>query len=840
MQFSPFQVLPSPPRERLLLDFGWKFYLGDNWGLGEQLGKAGQSYGAAGTKFDDSIWRTLNLPHDWALELPFDANANSDHGRKPIGPAFPTNSVGWYRRTFSLPEADAGKRLWIEFDGVYRDCRMFMNGYLLAHHESGYNSFRCDITDTANCGGKNVLAVRVDASQFEGWFYEGAGIYRHVWLETTSPIAVAPDGIFVYSKFQNNTPNGIAEIRLQTELKNSLSISVKATVRSQILDPEGAPVAECAHPTCLNPLSRLNLESMIYLCPPGMPVPSPKDGATAVCLPELWSPESPRLYKLITTVESGGETIDCEQTAFGIRTLAFDPTNGFLLNGKPYTIKGTCNHQDAAGVGSALPDSLQTFRVVRLKEMGCNAIRTSHNEPTSELLDACDRLGMLVMDENRRLGSDPQNLAELEQQVCRDRNHPSVFIWSLANEEIVQRSDAGARNFETMQNLVHRLDPTRFCTAAMDSWSSGRPDGFSTVMDVQGFNYINHGDMEGFHKSNPAKPCLGTEEASAYYTRGIYENTKTYKSAYDDNKPGYGSTAEEWWKYYSARPWANGSFVWTGFDYRGETTPFGWPNISSEYGILDICGFPKDVYYYYQSWWTDKPVLHLMPHWNWPGKEGQDIDVRAFSNCEEVELFLNGQSLGRKAMPNNSHLQWMVKYAPGTLSAVGYTRGKVAAEEKVETTGAAATIQLTTDRSVINADGEDCSIITVSVGDASGRIVPVADNLIHFVVSGPGRIIGVGNGNPICHEPDVCIAKPSSRTISINNWRMQMVPDTKDRPEVAEEFLADKWDRVDVSSENGPLKPGESAVFRARVSVTNNELTVTNAVLHFGMIDDEG
>ena len=611
-------------------------------------------------------------------------------------------------------------------------------------------------------------------------------------------------------------------------------------VRSQIIDPEGTPIAECAHPAYLNPLSGLNLESMIYLCPPGMPVPSPKNGAAAVCLPELWSPESPKLYKLVTTVESGGETVDCEETVFGIRTVGFDATNGFLLNGKPYVIKGTCNHQDAAGVGSALPDALQNFRIARLKEMGGNAIRTSHNEPTAELLDACDRFGMLVMDENRRLGSDPQNLAELEQQVCRDRNHPSVFIWSLANEEIVQHSDAGARNFETMQNLVHQLDPTRFCTAAMDSWSAGRPDSFSTVMDVQGFNYINHGDMDSFHKSNQVKPCLGTEEASAYYTRGIYENTKTYKSAYDDNKPGYGSTAEEWWKYYSARPWTSGSFVWTGFDYRGETTPFGWPNISSEYGILDICGFPKDVYYYYQSWWTDKPVLHLMPHWNWPGKEGQDIDVRAFSNCEEVELFLNGQSLGKKKMPKNSHLQWLVKYAPGTLSATGYTGGKAVTEEKVETTGAPAAVQLTTDRSVINADGEDCSIIRVSGGGACGRIVPVADNLVHFVVSGPGRIIGVGNGNPICHEPDVCIGKPSSRTISINNWRMQMVPDTKNRPEVAEEFLADKWDRVDVNNENGPLKPGESAVFRARVSVTNNELTVTNAVLHFGMIDDEG
>ena len=440
MSLSGFALAADSPRERLLLDFGWKFHLGDNWGLGEQLEKAGQSYGPAKMNFDDSSWRTLNLPHDWAVELPFDGNANFDHGYKPLGLGFPTNSVGWYRRTFSLPEADRGKRLWLEFDGVYRDCRIFLNGFLLAHHESGYNSFRCDITDTANCGGKNVLAVRVDASQFEGWFYEGAGIYRHVWLEKTSPVAIAPDGIFVYSKFQNNTPEGIAEIHVQTELENALKVSANATVKSQIISPEGTPVAEYAHPADLNPLSGLNVESVIYLCPPGMLVPGPKDATAVVCLPELWSPESPKLYTLVTTVESGGETVDREETVFGIRTVGFDTTNGFLLNGKPYAIKGTCNHQDAAGVGSALPDALQNFRVATLKEMGCNAIRTSHNEPTAELLDACDRLGMLVMDENRRLGSDPQNLG-----VSRRASPPRPESSERVHLVAVQRGNPSAQ-----------------------------------------------------------------------------------------------------------------------------------------------------------------------------------------------------------------------------------------------------------------------------------------------------------------------------------------------------------------------------------------------------------
>jgi beta-galactosidase len=542
--------------------------------------------------------------------------------------------------------------------------------------------------------------------------------------------------------------------------------------------------------------------------------------ATAVVTdPVLWSPESPVLYRLATTIERPGKgRADGTETEFGMRTIAFDATNGFLLNGRPYVIKGTCNHQDHAGVGVALLDALQDFRIAQLKEMGCNAIRTSHNAPTPELLNACDHLGMLVMDENRLLGSDTQNMTELAAQVRRDRNHPSVFIWSLANEEEVQRSAAAGRVFDSMQRLVHRLDPTRLCTAAMNSWSGESPDGFSTVMDVQGFNYLNNGDMDAFHRSNPAKPAIGTEEASAFYTRGIYTNTDTYDSAYDDNKPGYGATAEEWWKYYSARPWASGAFVWTGFDYRGEPSPFGWPNISSEFGILDTCGFPKDVFYYYQSWWrSDKTVLHLMPHWNWPGREGQNIDVRCFSNCDEVELFLNGVSLGKKAMPRNSHLQWLVRYAPGTLLARGYKDGRMIAEDKVETTGAPTGIQLTPDRATIRANGQDLSIVTVAVTDAKGRLVPVANNEINFELTGPGKIIGVGNGDPICHEPDVYVPLPRLRGMPLTDWNA-----------------------ANVAADSGPLKPGESAVYRTRVTLTAADVASANIVLNFGMIDDDG
>src|SRR5208282_1972780 len=418
----------TAPRERILMDFGWKFHLGDDWGTGENLMKAGISVGPADPTFCDVAMRPVNLPHDWVVELPFDPKSDRSHGFKPVGPKFPENSVGWYRRTFTLTKADADKRIWLEFDGVYRDCIVFLNGYRIGRHESGYSSFRYDITDVANCGGENVLAVRVDASKFEGWFYEGAGIYRHVWLEKTAPLAIAPDGIFVFGKFANNIPEGPAEIHVETELSNSQSAPAEAKVRWEILGPDGKVAATTDKTAPANAWDKITVQQ-----------------TAKISSPVLWSPESPKLYRLVTTVESGGQIVDRKETEFGLRTFAFDADKGFFLNGKPYVIKGTCNHQDHAGVGSALPDALQDFRIKKLKEFGCNAYRTSHNPPTPELLEACDRLGMLVMDENRLLGSSEENMALLEGLVRRDRNHASVFIWSIANEEHVQASPASAR-----------------------------------------------------------------------------------------------------------------------------------------------------------------------------------------------------------------------------------------------------------------------------------------------------------------------------------------------------------------------------------------------------------
>jgi len=820
----PGRAAEPSPRQRLLLDFGWKFHLGDDWGLSERLEKAGVNPGPAGRTFGDANWRMVNLPHDWLPELPFDPKADESHGFKPFGPGYHSNSVAWYRRTFQLSDEDRGRRLMLEFDGVYRDCRIYFNGYFLGHHESGYTGFRYDITDLANIGGANSVAVRVDASQFEGWFYEGAGIYRHVWLEKTSPLAIAPDGVFVWSEFQNNVPEGPAVIQLRTTLVNFQKDVSVAEVNWTIVAPDGKPIFEGgAHQT-----------SEI---PPGAKVEFSRE--ISIHSPVLWSPESPKLYKLVTTLLVQDKVVDRVETEFGIRTIAFDPNKGFLLNGKPYEIKGTCNHQDHAGVGSALPDRLQYFRVSRLKDMGDNGIRTSHNPPTPELLEACDRLGMLVMDENRLLGSDVQNLDELAGLIRRDRNHPSVVIWSLFNEE-AQQTTPTARNIAvSMQGLAHELDPTRLCTAAANVGNVFQ--GVNSVLDVRGWNYYPT-SVDAYHKRHPGQPEIGTEQASTVCTRGIYANDKErgYVSAYDDNAPPWATTAEFWWKIFADRPWLSGGFVWTGFDYRGEPTPYSWPCINSHFGIMDTCGFAKDNFYYYQAWWSDRTVLHLLPNWNWPGKEGQDIDVRCFSNCQEVELFLNGQSLGRKSMAPNSHLQWNVKYAPGALSAKGYKDGQVIAEQKVETTGPATAVKLTPDRASIDADGEDISIITVAVTDSTGRIVPVADNHIEFELSGPGKIIGVGNGDPSCHEADVYVAGQPSHTVALKDWRIKRGASYPSPAEAGEKVDASGWQEANVDSQGGPLNPDETAVYRAEFEATPAMLAANAVNINFGMIDDEG
>jgi beta-galactosidase len=800
---------PAETRERLLFDFGWKFHLGDAPDAGtkldypevsdlakthlDEIGKEGEAnvpdpvatnlggdLSFVQTGFDDSGWRDLNLPHDWVVELPFDSNANVGHGFKPVGPGFSTNNIGWYRREFDLPASDAGKVLWLEFDGVYRNSLVWLNGHCLGRHLSGYSSFRYDISKYANYGGQNELVVRVDASRFEGWFYEGAGIYRHVWLEKTSPLAIAPDGVFVWSQFKKNIPKGKPDIHIQVQLINTQPKAVKATVTAEIQSPDGEEIAT------IHKKMNLNEGQTEW------------DAVTKVPEPQLWSPESPNLYKLITKIDINGKTtVDEKETDFGIRTIAFDAVNGFLLNGKHYEIQGTCNHQDHAGVGTAIPDTLQDYRVALLKQMGCNAIRTSHNAPTPELLDACDRLGLLVMDENRRMDTNDYELNELKSQILRDRNHPSVFIWSLGNEEGQLQGNRGINTnaahaaaievVTPMQNLVHQLDPTRLCTVAMNG---GWGYGISTVIDVQGFNYRTR-NIDDFHKKFPAKLTIGTETASTRITRGIYADDKArgYVAAYGTNGV---ERAQQWWPYYATHPFTSGGFVWTGFDYRGEPTPYKWPCINSHFGLMDTCGFPKDLYYYYQAWWSDKTVLHIMPHWNWPDKVGTNIDVRVFSNCHQVELYLNGQSLGRQTMQPNWFLDWYVPYQSGTLTAKGYdTDGTVLAQTELDTTGDPAAVELEPSSTLLDADGEGLSIINVSVRDLPGHVVPTASNLIHFDIQGPGKIIGVGNGDPSCHEPDKYPSQSGWQRSAFNGLAQIIVQSTKISGEITLTASAD-------------------------------------------------
>jgi beta-galactosidase len=731
------------PHQRLLFDFGWKFFQGHgsdpardlSFGNGQgDFAKSGEFWFAT-AKFDDSKWRPLNLPHDWAVELPFVRDDElQSHGYKPLGRRYPETSVGWYRRTFDTPQEDAGRRTVVEFDSAFRSALVFLNGYFIGRNDNGYTPFRFDLTDFLNYGGKNYLVVRMDASFGDGWFYEGAGIYRHVWLTKTDAVHLGHWETTVRTKFEGNT----ARLSLSTIVHNDVLPLELCRVRWQIFDTTGKPVATIDDP-------------------PEQPVapvlPAEFGAVTRIANPALWSPETPNLYTAVVTVESNGKVRDVERITFGIRDIKWDTDKGFFLNGKSVKIKGTCNHHDHAGVGAALPDRLQYYRVAVLKEMGSNAVRTSHNMPTPEWVEACDRLGMMMMCETRQMSANPEGMAQLEQMVKRYRNSPSIILWSMGNEEwTMMPQPQGPRVIADMIARTHELDPTRSCTAAVNGSFKAH---FAEKLDVMGFNY-NLDAPDDWHKAHPKTPCVGSETASTVATRGIYSTDKlrNWVSAYDSNYPPWAETAEQWWKFYAAREWLAGGFAWTGFDYRGEPTPYGWPSINSQFGIVDICGFPKDDFYYYKAWWGKEPVLHLFPHWDWPGREGETIAVWVHSNLDSVELFVNGRSQGSKKVEPLTHLEWTVKYKPGVLEARGTKDGKIVLTEKRETTGASASIRLTPDRTVIQADGEDVSVLRVEVLDAAGHPIPTADNLISFQVTGEGALIGVGNGDPNCQESD--------------------------------------------------------------------------------------
>jgi beta-galactosidase len=758
-------------REHLLIDTGWRFALGHPFDTQKDfqngtsyfsyLAKTGYGDGAAAAGFDDRIWRKINLPHDWAVEQPFSEKASFSHGFKAIGRNFPDASVGWYRKSVFIPKGDLGRKISLAFEGVFRNSIVWVNGHYLGNEPSGYLGFEYDITDYLNYGGENVIAVRVDVTMEEGWFYEGAGIYRHVWLNKNNPLHVVPDGTFVQSKVDGDK----ALIAAEVTLKNDALSPGEFNITQEIVDQQGKVVAS-------GTMDHLGLQAL-----------EEKEFTINITLntPKLWDLEKPYLYQLLTKVSTSGQIVDTYRTRFGIRTIHFDANKGFFLNGKRVEIKGTNNHQDHAGVGVALPDELQYFRISKLKELGSNAYRCSHNPPTVALLEACDRLGMLVIDENRLMGINDQHLNDMKRLIIRDRNHPSIISWSIGNEEwSIEGNIIGARIATTMQAYVKTIDSSRAVTAAI---SGGIGNGISTVIDLLGYNYVATKNTDEQHQKFPSQLSWGTEEGSTVASRGLYvdNRSKNELAAYDVKQNNNFLSLEDGWKHYAARPYLAGMFIWTGFDYRGEPTPFGWPSVLSYFGMLDLCGFPKDSAWYLKSWWTDQPTVHILPHWTWPGDENKAKQVWVYSNCEEVELFLNKRSLGKKRMEINGHLSWRVNYTPGILEAVGFKNGKKVQSDVVKTTSHPTQIELSQEN--IALENSNIAILNVAVTDASGNPVPTAVNEINFDITGPGKIIGVGNGNPTSLEPDQFIEQ--ILTIKINNLQEKAISSINNLSEIA-------------------------------------------------------
>lgn len=745
-------------RLRETCDFGWRFFLGD-------------AAGAEKPAFDDTAWGKLNLPHDWSIEGAFDEKAPTEGqgGYLPTG-------LGWYRKTFTVADAMQGRKLSVEFDGVYQNSEVWINGEHLGQQPFGYSSFRYNLTPHLKPAGQpNVLAVRVDNSaQTNSRWYSGSGIYRHVWLTATGPVHVAYHGTYVTTPAVSEKT---ATIRIRTHLVNEESREAKLTVASALVDAEGQVVTSVHSDTVLAPGER-ELEQSVELP-----------------LPRLWSIRTPQLYRLRTTLTSSdGVVQDNYETVFGVRSIAYDLNRGFLLNGEPIKMFGVCLHHDGGAVGAAVPEAVLERRLRILQEMGCNAIRCSHNPMAPELYDLCDRLGLLVMDEAfdewlirkgvRHGYADwfkDWYERDLTALIRRDRNHPSVVMWSAGNEISEQRAPGGTEVLARLVEIFHREDPTRPVTAAMDRIFTDEgpaPESFCNLLDVVGYNYVDRwlDRRETFFGPDrsmyPQRKFIGTEDVGTREIRGEYAFQTV--PAGTPERAIYASAmirVEQLWKFALTHDYVVGHFMWTGADYLGEAR---WPNKSASSGAIDTCGFPKDGYYLYQSLFTQRPMLHLFPHWNWSGREGRVIPVLTYTNCDVVELTLNGRSLGAKARefprPGNSggwnvyprpqvypttadlHLSWDVPYEPGVLKAVGWKDGQKVCETEVHTAGPAAALILAVDRETLRADARDVAHLTVKVVDAAGYLVPDAENVVKFDVAGAGTLIGVDNGKPSSHE----------------------------------------------------------------------------------------
>jgi beta-galactosidase len=735
---------------------GWKFL-------------KGEAPGAEQPAFADAAWRALNLPHDWAIEGPFDVKYNPNTGGLPIF------GTGWYRKHFTVAASEKGKYFSIEFDGAMSHSTVWLNGHELGGRPYGYSSFDFDLTPHLNYGGDNVIAVRLTPLENSSRWYPGAGIYRNVWLVTAATTHVAHWGTYVTTP---EVTNASATVAVRSQVQNSGAQPARVTVETAILDAAGKQVAR-----------QQSAETEV-----ASKATAAVSASLKVAQPKRWDIETPYLYKVVTTVRAGNQVLDRYETPLGIRTIEFNREKGFLLNGRATKLHGVCDHHDLGALGAAVNRRATERQVEILKGMGVNAIRTSHNPPSPELLEACDRLGIVVMDEafdmwrrdKVRNGAakffDEWGERDMRDLVRRDRNHPSVIMWSIGNEIPEQNSPEGAKIAHFLTGLAHEEDPTRPTTSAFNSWQAAIKNGLADEVDLPGFNYqpMQYANIQRDH---PKWIILGSETDSCVSSRGVYElpvstavnRASKQVTSFDVAAPSWAYCPDVEFDAQDRLPNVLGQFVWTGFDYLGEPTPYGsaadWPSRSSYFGVIDLAGFPKDRYYMYKANWTKEPVVHLLPHWNWAGREGQAIPIMAYTNADEVELFVNGKSVGRKKLgvdkvvipvgrnvsqdlkfTSKYRLEWEAPFAPGSIRAVGYKAGKQIAVDEIKTAGAPARIRLIPDRTKLSAAGDDLSFITARVEDKDGNLCPLADNLVQFKVEGAGRIEAVDNGNAATTE----------------------------------------------------------------------------------------
>ena len=756
---KPAKAKSDASLRRESFDFDWKFFKGDK-------------PGAEQPDFSDADWRNLDLPHDWSIEGPF----REEHGS--MTSAHLPTGTGWYRKHFKIPASYRNKKVTIEFDGIYQNSEVWINGQYLRKRPYGYISFYYDISPYLNFSGENLMAVRVDNShQPNCRWYSGSGIYRHTRLTITDKLHVAHWGTFVTSE---KVSEKSATIQIKTRVRNEGKNGIMCTLSTSVLECDGKAVQTAE--TSRNIAAGGEYEFIQKV---------------KITNPSLWSPDNPYLHKVRSTVIKQGKATDIYDTVFGVRSIEFDKDKGFLLNGRQVKLHGVCLHHEAGAVGAAVPERVWERRLEKLKEMGCNAIRTSHNPYSPEFMDLCDRMGFLVMAEiydewkepkpqtpdfGYRIYFDEWSERDVTDFIRRDRNHPSVVIWSAGNEVVDQVVPAGTETLKKLINIFHREDPTRPVTVGCDrivAEPEAVPQKFLKLLDVVGYNYVDRWrdryekyysiDRQAF----PKRKFIGTENGSLGGIRGDYSylfpQTTGPISRRNNNR---WIDFEQMWKFVSTYDYVSGDFMWTGIDYLGESN---WPRKANTSGVIDTCGFEKDTWYFCQSQWTDKPMLHIFPHWNWPGKEGEYVPVLCYTNCDSVELFLNGKSLGiqsywfprsgmqgeyedfpaRNSIPRTTedlHLTWTVPYQPGKLKAVGMKNGKEVVTEEISTTGKPAAIRLCADRKIIAADRIDIAHITCKILDAQGRVVPVADNEITFKIQGEGKIIGLDNGNPVSHE----------------------------------------------------------------------------------------